>query len=138
MLTTNHPQRTLFRSIFIASCALLVAAGCGSSATVTLLRPVSLTPKRPEDVKIWMGKDQPDCEFETIGRVSGSMNDDRSNALFHSADEDVTDVLLSIREEVAKVGADGVVGFQTAPWGTVGAGRARSSGDVYVCKSSAQ
>lgn len=102
---------------------------------MTLLRPVSLPPKNPADVKIWMGKDQPDCAFETIGRVSGSMADDRSNALFHSADGDVTDVLLSIREAVAKVGGDGVVGFQTAPWGTVGAGRAASSGDVYVCKS---
>jgi hypothetical protein len=120
--------------MFLVCAVLLGAIGCGSSATVTLLRPVSLPPKDPAAVKIWMGKDQPDCAFETIGRVSGSMADDRSNALFHNADGDVTDVLFSIREAVAKVGGDGVVGFQTAPWGTVGAGRAASSGDVYVCK----
>ncbi len=102
---------------------------------MTLLRPVSLPPKNPADVKIWMGKDQPDCPFETIGRVSGSMKEDRSGALMHDSNSDLNDVLTSIREEVAKVGGDGVVGLQTAPWGTVGAGKQLSSGDVYVCKA---
>lgn len=113
----------------------LFLSGCGASATVTLLRPVTLPPKDPQAVKIWTNKDVPDCEYETIGRVSASMNDDRSGAIGYNADENLSDVLVEVRKEVAKVGADGVVGFQTAAWGTVGAGRARSSGDIYVCKS---
>lgn len=120
----------MYRLISLLAFALVA---CAPSATVTMLLPISRPAKDPEQVKIWMGSDVPDCPYETVGRVSANAGEG-SHSIFSNQDEAFSKVIQEIRVVVAKVGADGVFGLQTAAWGTVQAETQRSSGSVYVCK----
>jgi hypothetical protein len=87
-------------------------------------------PKSPDQVKLYVGDQKPDCDFEIVGQLSG--DSDTVTAT------DPEKVLRGVREAVAEFGGDGAMHMQKAAPGNVGGDHGQTTADVFICKGPAK
>ena len=115
----NTKTATAIRFV-VASSAALLLAGCATDSIV--LTGTARPPISPAEVRIYS---QPPAVFEEIAILNAS----KSNAFTTGGQKTVDKVVEGLKEEAAKIGANGIIleGFSDRQTGSVGSGVGSSS-----------
>ena len=88
------------RTVFLCLLTTLIIVGCSVSTKLILTTGKSRPSILPEDVKIYENENKVQGEYEEIGLITSRGNYEST---------DLADMYISMREEAAKVGANGLI-----------------------------
>jgi hypothetical protein len=120
-------QIVFWQSAVLTVLVTVGVEGCGASVNFTRTSSVTYPPKSPQEVKLLMGDEKPDCNYISLGFINAS-----------TMGGGVEGMMDEIRHSVAQEGGDGALNITMAAPGTVDYWKAGTTATVYRCTAVAR